>query len=113
MENRPAFLGRGRGRGQRQQQPNSRGSKFENRNDSQKTTSAWNSGAPVLNRQKSDIRKSSETSNRQKKVEEIRQAAANFTDEKYLSSSDSDEDVNDDEILRNTLTTYQGLLILE
>jgi hypothetical protein len=112
MDHRPAFLGRGRGRGNREQRPSSQQrSSFKNGEKSQKTTSAWNSGAPVLTREKHDVDtvKASNLSDRHKKVEEIRQAAANFADDPYLSSSDSDEDINDSEILRTTLTTYQGL----
>jgi hypothetical protein len=111
MEDRPTFLGRGRGRGNTEQKSNSQKSNLKNGEKSQKTTSAWNSGPPIQTAEKSDLGKaqSSHHSDRHKKMEEIRQAAANFADDTYLSSSDSDEDVNDNEILRNTLTTYQGL----
>ena len=48
---------------------------------------------------------------RQKKAEEIRKAAAKFYISEETYSSDSDEDVNDDEILDNTLKTYQGIFL--
>ncbi|XP_028409287.1 NF-X1-type zinc finger protein NFXL1-like [Dendronephthya gigantea] len=105
MENRPAFLGRGRGRGTREQrfQP---GSNYKNDTKTQLNTSAWNSGAAArLTNDQKDSR--GDLSDRHRKIEEIRQAAVKFTDDTYLSSSDSDEDINDDEILRNTLTAYQ------
>lgn len=117
METRPAFLGRGRGRGKREQRSNSQhGSNFRSGEKSDnlgKTTytSAWNSGGPVRVGEKSNIStiKAPDLPDRHKKVEEIRQAVSNFNDDTYLSSSDSDENINDDEVLRNTLTTYQGL----
>ena len=111
MEARPAFLGRGRGRSNREQRSNSQKSNFMNGEKSRKTTSALNSGPPILTLEKPDLDKpkSADLSDRHKKMEEIRQAAANFADDTYLSSSDSDDDVNDNEILRSTLTTYQGL----
>lgn len=105
METRPTFLGRGRGRGTREQRSQT-GSDYRNDKKTQLNTSAWNSGATAgLTRDQKDSRE--DLSDRHKKIEEIRQAAAKFTDHAYLSSSDSDEDINDDEILRNTLTAYQ------
>ena len=118
METRPAFLGRGRGRGNRERRSTSQhGSNFRNgeKSDSEKSkttsTSVWNSGAPALIGEKSNKStiKAPGVSDRHKKVEEIRQAVSSFTDDTYLSSSDSDENINDDEVLRNTLTSYQGL----
>lgn len=125
MEGRPSFLGRGRGRAQKDQKGNhaSRSSKYANgsrdstdRQPGVATSTAWSSGPPLLHaanrrensQEKGDVNKTSMVNERQKKAEEIRKAAAKFYTSEETYSSDSDEDVNDDEIFDNTLKTYQG-----
>ncbi|XP_046852833.1 NF-X1-type zinc finger protein NFXL1-like [Xenia sp. Carnegie-2017] len=120
MNQRPAFLGRGRGRGTRESNVNRpHDARFTNRNGAPeaepergqtKNTSAWDFGSPGRKAQRKDrhVHDICASSERRKKAEEIRQSAANFSKEAQLSSSESDDDVNDTEILRNTLTAYQG-----
>lgn len=117
MDARPSFLGRGRGRAQRgQNKDTSSFSSVPRSRKPGKAPSAWSSGPPTptvqqKNSQQNDhVKPTSMGNDRQRKVDEIRQAAAKFTSEEtYLESSDSDEEVNDDEILDNTLKTYRGL----
>lgn len=126
MEGRPSFLGRGRGRGQKDRKGNnaSQSSKYANGSRDKKpgpgvATTAWSSEPPLLHaanhtengQEKRDVDKTSMINERQKKAEEIRKAAAKFYISEETYSSDSDEDVNDDEILDNTLKTYQGIFL--
>lgn len=114
MDGRPAFLGRGRGSGYKNHRPSSQqGSNFKHKKSSQSTTSASKTGHRVLTNSVPGTVEAPGLSDRHKKVEEIRQSVASFAEDTYLSSSDSDEDIHNDEILRNTLTSYQGMFISE
>lgn len=109
MDKRPSFLGRGRGRGRgvKENDTNSRqrSGRFAGNLRSQDNLHSSSRGITAG--------KSSETyevsKERMKKAEEIKKAAKRYMEkaEDEFEDSSEDEEINDDEILNNTLKNYR------
>lgn len=110
MDKRPSFLGRGRGRG--------RGVKENDTNSRQRSGRFAGNLRSQVNLHSSSrglitAGKSSETyevsKERMEKAEEIKKAAKRYMEkaEDEFEDSSEDEEINDDEILNNTLKNYR------
>lgn len=121
MNKRPLFLGKGRGRGRGNEQQNAKPSASWNRR-----TTRGNAGlppsvvkadhGPAINSEKSPG-VAEVSRERMAKAEKIKESAKRFMEkaEDDLVESSEDEEVNDNEILSNTLKNYRnsskGILI--
>lgn len=109
MDKRPSFLGRGRGRGRGVEENGAksrqRSGRFAGNLQSQVKL---HSGRGIIT-----AGKSAETcevsKERMKKAEEIKEAAKRYMEkaEDEFEDSSEDEEINDDEILNNTLKNYR------
>lgn len=119
MDKRPLFLGKGRGRGRGNEQNGTKSSRPAGRagGNFAPQESSWNSRSAAKGGGKSP--KSTEVSKeRLEKADQIKESARKYMEkvEDEFEDSSEDEEINDTEILNNTLKNYrntsQGINIL-
>ena len=108
MDKRPLFLGKGRGRGRGIEQNGTKSTRPAGQ-ASRNLQSHVNSGSAVISGGKSP--KPTEVSKeRKEKADKIKEAAKRYMEraEDEFEDSSEDEEINDNEILNNTLKNYRN-----
>lgn len=117
MDKRPLFLGKGRGRGRANQQSSA---KPAGRSVGGYSSAAkWGNSRKVTNGDENSTKALEVSKERQEKADKIKESAKKYLeglDDEFEDSSE-DEEINDSEILNNTLKNYrntsQGIKILK
>lgn len=109
MDKRPLFLGKGRGRGRGSEQ--NRAKPAERSVGGYSSAAKWGNSRNVVTNNDQNSAKAPEVSReRQEKADKIKESAKKYLerlDDEFEDSSE-DEEINDSEILNNTLKNYRN-----